>query len=64
MAGTVENSITLSFLNIHGQSGLSVIKQKQIEDFIRRNKVDILNCQEINIDEESFGQCSCPIFKL
>ena len=33
-------------------------KQKQIEDFIRRNKVDVLHCQEINIDEDSFSQCN------
>ena len=45
-------------MNIHGQSGLPITKQKQIEDFIRRNSIDILNCQEINIEEDTFSQCS------
>ena len=51
------NVLIQAFLNIHGQSGLNVAKQLQIEDFIRRNKVDILHCQEINIDDDSFSQC-------
>ena len=58
MALSLENTITIGFLNIHGQSGLPVTKQKQIEDFIRRNNLDILNCQEINIEEEKFSQCN------
>ena len=49
--------LTVAFLNIHGQTGLTFTKQKQIEDFIVRNQVDILHCQEINIDQESFSQC-------
>ena len=56
MVGT--NVFIQAYLNIHGQTGLPVSKQKQIEDFIFRNKVDILHCQEINIDEDSFSQCS------
>ena len=55
---TVNNTLTQAFINIHGQSGLTVTKQKQIEDLIDRNSIDILHCQEINIDEESFNQCS------
>ena len=49
------NVIIQAFLNVHRQSGLPVNKQKQIEDFICRNRVDILhwNTQTINIDEES-----------
>ena len=49
--------LTVAYLNIHGQTGLTFTKQKQIEDFIVRNQVDILHCQEINIDQESFSQC-------
>ena len=36
---------------------MTLTKQKQIEDFIIRNQIDILHCQEINIDQESFSQC-------
>ena len=46
-----------AYLNVHGQTGLPVTKQKQIEDFMIRNRIDILHCQEINIDDESFSQC-------
>ena len=35
---------------------LSLSKQKQIEEFIL--EIDILHAQEINIEEESFSQCS------
>ena len=51
------NVLTIAYLNIHGQTGLPVTKQKQIEDFIIRNRIDILHCQEIDINEESFSQC-------
>ena len=42
--------ITIASINIKGQSGLPTEKQKQIEDFIKFNKIDILHCQEINTD--------------
>ena len=48
----------LAFLNVHGQSGFNLAKQKQIEDFIRGKNIDILHCQEIHIDDECFSQCS------
>ena len=54
----VNNVLIQAYLNIHGQTGLPVTKQKQIEDFMRRNQIDILHCQEIHIDEESFSQCN------
>ena len=50
--------LTQAYLNVHGQTGLTVTKQKQIQDFIRRNQIDILHCQENNIDEESFSTCN------
>ena len=52
-----KNILTLAYLNIHGQSGLKLEKQFQIEDFLKTNNVDILHCQEINIDEEIFSSC-------
>ena len=56
--GAPTDSIVLAYLNIHGQSGLTLTKQKQIEDFLRRYKIDVLNWQEINTDDESFNQCT------
>ena len=52
------NILVQAFINIHGQTGLTLAKQSQIEDFICRNRVDILHCQEINIDDDSFSQCN------
>ena len=49
--------LTVAFINIRGQSGLTIQKQLQIESFIRYNKCDIINLQEINIDDESFSSC-------
>ena len=49
--------LTIGSLNICGQTGLNPVKQKQIEDFIRSYKIDILACQEINLDNETFSQC-------
>ena len=51
------NTLTIAYLNIHGQSGLPVSKQKQIEDFIRANNVDVLHTQEIDVEEDAFSQC-------
>ena len=44
--------LTLGSLNICGQSGLNLVKQKQIEDFISSYRLDILACQEINVEDE------------
>ena len=44
-------------MNICGQTGLDEAKQLQIEHFIKSYKIDILNCQEINILEDSFNNC-------
>ena len=50
--------VTLAYLNIHGQSGFSSSKQRQIEDFAIKHSIDIINCQEINIDQDSFSSCT------
>ena len=53
-----ENSIlTVAFLNIRGQSGLTVVKQLQIEAFAKVNNCDIVNLQEAHIEEDSFSTC-------
>ena len=44
MDNSPQNTVTQAFLNIHGQSGLPVKKQKQIEDFICRNRIYNLHC--------------------
>ena len=51
-------NLTVASLNIRGQTGLDISKQKQIEAFIKINNVDILHCQEIEISELSFESCS------
>ena len=53
----IENHLTVATLNIRGQTGLAIPKQKQIEDFIKTYKVDILHCQEIEIDQSTFEDC-------
>ena len=52
------NSLKIAYMNIKGQSTLSIPKENQIQDFIKKYSIDILHCQEINIEEESFSQCN------
>ena len=44
-------------MNIHGQSKLPAVKQLQIQDFLKYNKIDILHMQEIEINEDTFSEC-------
>ena len=44
-------------MNIRGQTGLELSKQFQIENFVKVHNIDILNCQEINVEKETFKQC-------
>ena len=44
-------------MNIHGQSNIPTVKQLQIQDFIKYNKIDILHIQEIEIQEDTFSEC-------
>ena len=53
-----DNVLKIGFMNIRGQTGLTSTKQLQIESFIIREKLDVLNLQEINIKEESFASCN------
>ena len=50
-------SLTLSYINIQGQTGLNISKQVQIETFLKTYNIDIAHCQEINIDNDSFQDC-------
>ena len=47
--------LTIGFMNIRGQTGLSSAKQAQIESFLVKHKLDVLNLQEINISDDSFS---------
>ena len=57
MNNPTENILTISYMNIHGQTKLTTAKQLQIQDFLKSKKIDILHLQEVEIDEESFGDC-------
>ena len=49
--------LNIGYLNIRGQTGLTVVKQLQIEAFIKNNHCDILHLQEANIQDDSFSTC-------
>ena len=53
----METFLTISFINAVGQSGLPRTKQCQIESFLKRENIDILNIQEIDVCDESFSMC-------
>ena len=53
-----EQILTIAYMNIRGQTGLEYSKQVQIENFVKFYNIDILNCQEINILENSFENCN------
>ena len=50
-------TINIAYLNTYGQSGMNLAKQAQLEHFLAFNKIDILNCQETNIDSDCFDSC-------
>ena len=49
--------LTVGFMNIRGQTGLSRAKQVQIESFLTTQRLDVLHLQEIHIGEDSFSNC-------
>ena len=57
MANT-NSVLSIGFINIRGQTGLTSAKQSQIESFLVKERIDILHLQEINICDESFENCS------
>ena len=50
--------LTVAFINIRGQTGFQLSKQLQIEHFVRDYKIDILNLQEANIEDDTFSECN------
>ena len=45
-------------MNIRAQTGLNYAKQRQIEDFVRSNRIDILHLQESHVEEDTFLDCN------
>ena len=49
--------LTISYVNIRGQTGLHLDKQLQLEEFIKRSNCDIIHLQEAHIEDDTFCQC-------
>jgi exonuclease III len=66
MDPTKQEFLTIAYMNIRGQTGLSLSKQLQIQDFISQNKIDILHLQEIDICDDTFTECKtiCSAFNI
>ena len=58
MASSTESFLHIAYMNIRGQTGLSLEKQIQIENFVSQNEIDILHCQEIDIGQDTFKECN------
>ena len=52
-----KNVLSVGFMNIRGQTGLTRAKQYQIESFLISHSLDVLHLQEIHISEDSFSSC-------
>ena len=57
-ASTSENILNIAYMNIRGQTRLTLEKQLQIQHFISQNDIDILHCQEIDVLEDTFNECT------
>ena len=53
---TNNDHLNIAFMNTRGQTGLDLTKQAQIESFLKFHRIDILNCQETNVSEDTFSQ--------
>ena len=51
-------NINVCVMNIRAQTGLNYAKQRQIEDFVRSNRIDILHLQESHVEEDTFLDCN------
>ena len=50
-------SFRIAYLNCRGQTGFTVSKQLQVENFIKTYDVDILHLQECHIETDTFSSC-------
>ena len=55
---TPNNFINIAFMNLCGQTGLSISKQLQIQQFILENNIDICHLQESHVEEDTFSSCN------
>ena len=46
--------LTIAYINLYGQSGMKVDKILSLSDFIKHYKLDIINCQEANVETDTF----------
>ena len=53
-----QNIFRLAYMNIRGQTELSLEKQLQIENVILQHDLDFLHCQEIDVNEDTFNECN------
>ena len=49
--------LSIGFIKIRGQTGLTSAKQAQTQSFLVKQEIDILHLQEINICDDSFSTC-------
>jgi hypothetical protein len=58
--------LSVGFINIHGQTGVNSAKQAQIQLFLLKNKLDVLNLQEIHVCDDSFSDSGskCSSFNI
>ena len=55
---TLENKfLIISYLNLRGQTGFTVEKQLQVEQFLKQNSCDILHLQEAQFEDDTFREC-------
>ena len=63
MMTKTKDLLTIAYMNIKGQTGLDIVKQVQIEHFMKHYDIDILHCQEVNIDGDSFSVRSLNVYQ-
>ena len=53
-----DNTVTILYLNIYGQTKFYDDKQLQLQEMIQKYNCDIVHLQEANISDETFRNCS------
>ena len=49
--------LKILYLNVQGQTKMTLDKQMQINDFIQYHKFDIVHFQEIDFNDDTFQSC-------
>jgi hypothetical protein len=55
MAGSDQDYLLISYSNLQGQTGFTLEKQYQVEEFLKYS--NILHLQDANIDDDTFCEC-------